>query len=72
MIAPPEPLTIKLSELIQHYQQQPSEKIAMSVVEHIETLYQHHDWAIPLDQLCAWRTLLVHWRCLAWMNHSLD
>ena len=66
----PDQLKIKLCELIQYYQKQPSQLAALNVVEHIEAFYQHYDWAIPKDQLCAWRTVLLHWRCLAWISHS--
>jgi len=55
----------RLADLIHQYVREHSVALAETILCHIEALCLHPDDCREAEQLCAYRRLARHWRCLA-------
>ncbi|ADC62619.1 hypothetical protein [Allochromatium vinosum] len=55
----------RLAELIHQYVRERSVALAETILCYIEALCLHPDDCREAEQLCAYRRLARHWRCLA-------
>lgn len=55
----------RLADLIHQYVRERSVALAETILCHIEALCLHPADCREPDQLCAYRRLACHWRCLA-------
>ncbi len=62
----PERLKMKLKMFIRLYSKNQSAIIADTVVMHLGALLAHSNFKESAEQRYQYKTLEMHWRCLAW------